>query len=184
MTAETLVDRLLSGVVVTGGKTLDLQATEALMAEAGGKIFRLCAEVEALKAGAVRVKPLVWRPMPWSEEEVYYFEADTYFGTCGYGRDNDGAAYAELIGNSRYQEFSSPEAAKASAQASYDARILAAIEPDPAALNRIRAEAMREAAAICVTFRNQPDVDEAEATGAMDCAHRILARAKEVEVGR
>ena len=102
------------------------------------------AERDAAMAGAVRVRPLVWAEVcerrsdeDPREEHTGGYEADCGFGAyvidIGFGSD---CYYWSVMSPDQFDigsDFDNPEAAKAAAQADYDARILAAIQPDPEA---------------------------------------------------
>ena len=115
----------------------------------GNNCYADCMKVAlsaALAAGApgVKVKALEWEPVmtarsredPTPEETgdcetvcavgVYYIEM--YFGSDSYGWR------VTLNGTDDIADKDDPEAAKAAAQADYEARILSALEPAPSAL--------------------------------------------------
>jgi len=84
------------------------------------------AESDAAMAGAVKVKPLVWFEVEKSRYGGKY-TADGY--TIRY---IEGLWLLDFAGQSKaIWRFPTIEAAKAAAQADYDARILAALQPDP-----------------------------------------------------
>ena len=84
------------------------------------------AERDAALAGAVKVKPLVWFEVAKSRYGGKY-TADGY--TIRY---IEGLWLLDFAGQSKaIWRFPTIEAAKAAAQTDYEARILAAIQPDP-----------------------------------------------------
>ena len=92
------------------------------------EIARLTAERDAALAGAVKVKPLVWVEVEKSRYGGKY-TADGY--TIRY---IEGLWLLDFAGQSKaIWRFPTLDAAQAAAQADYEARILAAIQPDPAA---------------------------------------------------
>ena len=99
-----------------------------LYAAQAAEIARLTAERDAALAGAVKVKPLVWFDVEKSRYGGKY-TADGY--TIRY---IEGLWLLDFAGQSKaIWRFPTLDAAKAAAQADYYARILAAIQPDPAA---------------------------------------------------
>ena len=95
----------------------------------------------------IKVKPLTWcgsgsgsrfEETSCGAYQIFYAgSADKAILSYGAAKKTVGEYHSDILG----------QAAKAAAQADYEARILSAIEPvDPAA---IRAEALREAAATC-----------------------------------
>lgn len=99
--------------------------------------------IAALPAVTVGVKPLVWtRPRKLDEGGAAY-DAHT---TCGQYIATDTGWF--LVGRSGWLVATSLETAKAAAQADYEARILAALEPQPAP----DAAAIREAVADLADF--------------------------------
>ena len=91
------------------------------------EIARLTAERDAALAGAVKVKPLVWK---WSDA-IRGYTADcriTRNVFSVYESNGEWAAGSQLSRNSGYP---SKEAAMATMDAEHEARILAAIQPDP-----------------------------------------------------
>ncbi len=91
---------------------------------------RLTAERDAAMAGAVKVKPLVWvknsRIEGWWQVEGWPYVVRCE-GGIGYLVDCDSETLAGKPGG----PHDTLELAQAAAQADYDARILAAIQPDP-----------------------------------------------------
>lgn len=114
----------------------------ALFHAADNKLQELKAERDAALAGAVRVKPLEWEVTDWSAgsgvngEDDIAWEAQTCLNSWGYGIEWLGGDKFEYDG-ARTAFKSLPEA-KAAAQADYDARIRAALEPDPERLAVVR----------------------------------------------
>ena len=103
------------------------------------EIARLTAERDAALAGAVKAKPLVWNTV---ERRYQMFQARSlglvYEASC----DPDmGWAWAQGDGLVDFVKAANEEAAKSAAQADYEARILAAIQPDPGARQRVLAKA-------------------------------------------
>ena len=87
---------------------------------------RLTAERDAAMAGAVKVKPLVWFEVEKSRYGGKY-TADGY--TIRY---IEGLWLLDFAGQSKaIWRFPTLDAAQAAAQADYEARILAALQPDP-----------------------------------------------------
>lgn len=90
----------------------------------------------------VKIKPLVWEgDGHWhsGDNEGWLEEANTPFG-WGYAIEFGNLANGSWVVLSTFGEtltgFDSPEAAKAAAQADYERRILAALEPNPTAQDR------------------------------------------------
>ena len=99
-----------------------------LYAALEAEIARLTAERDVAQAGAVKVKPLVWFEVEKSRYGGKY-TADGY--TIRY---IEGLWLLDFAGQSKaIWRFPTLDAAQAAAQADYDARILAAIQPDPEA---------------------------------------------------
>ena len=97
---------------------------------------RLTAERDAALAGAVKVKPLVWVDFHDRGAKAHAWnEANYMIQKWSDGRWEISASYpgysTSIYGTDRF--YPTIEAAKAAAQADYDARILAAIQPDPEA---------------------------------------------------
>ena len=91
-------------------------------------VARLTAERDAALAGAVKVKPLVWFEVEKSRYGGKY-TADGY--TIRY---IEGLWLLDFAGQSKaIWRFPTLDAAQAAAQADYEARYLAAIQPDPGA---------------------------------------------------
>ena len=104
-------------------------------------VARLTAERDDALVGAVKVKPLVWGPYPnpvfagsdiafanveWTVPYCYQVQRDPWApGYMAFGFPRHGTETWNSKGHPTI------EAAKAAAQADYDARILAAIQPDP-----------------------------------------------------
>ena len=137
---------------------------------------RLTAERDAALAGAVKVKPLVWGPYPnpvfagsdiafanveWTVPYCYQVQRDPWApGYMAFGFPRHGTETWNSKGHPTI------EAAKAAAQADYDARILAAIQPDPDARQADLAKAWtmgRDAAAAWHTMQAET------AMGALCC---------------
>lgn len=100
------------------------------------------AETQAALAGRVKVKPLVWECL-----SSKFDGGREHFGTGVFGHwygvkreKNRSWRVAHHIGNSVVEvgHFESLEAAKAAAQADYEARILAAIQPDTSKMALVR----------------------------------------------
>ena len=73
----------------------------------------------------MRVKPLVW-----VESWKNYFEAKTVFGVYRCGIDDNMDAYGSSLPNPyKWDDYPSLSDAKAAAQADYEARIMAELEP-------------------------------------------------------
>ena len=99
-------------------------------------VARLTAERDAALAGAVKVKPLVWVDFHDRGAKAHAWnEANYMIQKWSDGRWEISASYpgysTSIYGTDRF--YPTIEAAKAAAQADYDARILAAIQPDPEA---------------------------------------------------
>jgi len=99
---------------------------DALRAE----IAKLTAERDAALAGAVKVKPLVWECVSGSR---LIFDAVGFNSTYRLWVQLDGSAKWQARYAGDWIDAPNPEAAKAAAQADYEARILSAIQPDPEA---------------------------------------------------
>lgn len=121
--------------------------------------------IAALPAVTVRVKPLVWEDFgDWGAKASAYYQAN-YLIQFWKGREQFEVAlsypgYQTGFDGDRWHH--TLDAAKAAAQADYEARILAALEPQPApdaAANRIEALTEQLAAA-------RRDAEEAEAYAA------------------
>jgi hypothetical protein len=82
-------------------------------------------------APAVKVKPLVWEE--WVDAPVRVLSAQTVIGRYKVQERANGAGWMLVFPNGNLTNRDTEEAAKAAAQADYDARILAAIEAVPAA---------------------------------------------------
>lgn len=115
------------------------------------------AERDAALAGAVKVRPLVWKDGNFCGQQESY--ADTEFGSfmvvacIGLGGR---WAYTDPSGDDSEDDWVSAVAAKAAAQADYEARINASIQPDTEAVE------MAEAAAFSAGFEaGQRDEREA-----------------------
>jgi hypothetical protein len=96
-------------------------ANFADMARAVDRAYRQARE----SADGVKVKPLVWHAShikPWSGD--YHTVPTGYTVRCA---DENGWKWASPLGAFGFQ--SSPEGAKAAAQADYEARIKAALDP-------------------------------------------------------
>ncbi len=101
---------------------------------------------DAAMAGAVRVKPLVWVKHP----SVDIWRADTAFGTykvfgLGPTQSWDFDSFSDL-NDKTSKSAESVTAAKAAAQADYNARILSALTPDPDRMLALTAAAYEDAA--------------------------------------
>ena len=117
--------------------------TEALAKERAHQVATLTAERDAAKAGVVRVKPLVWtnREYDWS------WWADIPFGRGMYQIRHEVGYFVDFDDETISGCHRTLGAAKAAAQADYEARILAALEPAPVsdeALIRAALEAAAE----------------------------------------
>ena len=111
------------------------------------EIARLTAERDAAMAGAVKAKPLVWECVSGSR---LIFDAVGFNSTYRLWVQLDGSAKWQARYAGDWIDAPNPEAAQAAAQADYDARILAAIQPDPEAHQAALAKAWtlgRDAAA-------------------------------------
>jgi len=102
---------------------------------------------DAAMAGAVRVKPLVWVKHP----SVDIWRADTTFGTykvfgLGPTQSWDFDSFSDL-NDKTSKSAESVTAAKAAAQADYNARILSALTPDPDRMLALTAAAEAQAEA-------------------------------------
>ena len=105
-----------------------------LYAAQAAEIARLTAERDAALAGAVKVKPLVWVDFhDRAAKAQAWNEANYIIQKWSDGRWEISASYPGystfIYGMDRF--YPTIEAAKAAAQADYEARILAAIQPDP-----------------------------------------------------
>jgi len=112
-------------------------------------VASLTAERDAALVGAVKVKPLVWFDAPnictrekadalGGHYSLVEFDAGTDEAHFAVNIDLGGLAFVFILepdpfGGRRPKQFPTIEAAKAAAQADYEARILAAIQPDPEA---------------------------------------------------
>lgn len=97
------------------------------------------AEVQTAMAGAVRVKPLAWADCTFCGQSASY--AETEFGSwmvVGYSGRDGRWAHMDPTGNDSDDDWITKEEAQAAAQADYDARIRAALEPDPERLAKVR----------------------------------------------
>jgi hypothetical protein len=124
------------------------------------------ADLSTQPVGAVKVKPLVWdfdgRKLRMDDTMAFSksYDWDGYecFRQEGYGLGCGYIIWPDKIGGSRWSlygmadglfvtDITSVEAAKAAAQADYEARILSALEPDPLADPRVVAleKALRDA---------------------------------------
>lgn len=123
-------------------------------------------DVAQLAAPAVKVKPLVWVEIRTGQ----YFEARVIgiLYSVRLGTDAIARWQAGYLGT--WRDAPTIEAAKAAAQADYEARILAAIEAVPVA--EVWRRAMGIAHAQCVQPANSFDNDQRHG-GAMDCADAI-----------
>lgn len=87
------------------------------------------------QAPAVKVKPLVWEVTDWSSGDGVKGENDcgwaagTTLNSWGYSIDWLGGEFEVDLDGKAKSRHPTLEAAKAAAQADYEARILAAIEP-------------------------------------------------------
>ena len=99
-------------------------------------VARLTAERDAAMAGAVKVKPLVWVDFHDRGAKAHAWnEANYMIQKWSDGRWEISASYpgysTSIYGTDRF--YPTLDAAKSAAQADYEARILAAIQPDPEA---------------------------------------------------
>lgn len=152
--------------------------------------------IRSLPAVTVGVKPLVWEVNDDKRDGRAHYGHGIlghWYAVC---RERTGAwVVMHFVSGKRVQvhnkdsdTFPTLEAAKAAAQADYTARILAALEPDPAA---IREAALREAADVCTYVIKNIEILKADgetyetprvhkvARGLVDVARQdILALAK------
>ena len=145
-------------------------------------VARLTAERDAALAGAVKVKPLVWFDAPnictrekadalGGHYSLVEFDAGTDEAHFAVNIDLGGLAFVFILepdpfGGRRPKQFPTLDAAKAAAQADYDARILSAIQPAPEARQAALAKAWkmgRDAAAAWHTMQAET------AMGALCC---------------
>lgn len=102
---------------------------EDALTAAQAEIARLTAERDAAMAGRVKVKPLVWKASGLKTDQAACYA----YGSYGYGYEisSDGARIGLYGPDGRMGGgLPSIEAAKAAAQADYEARVLAALQPD------------------------------------------------------
>lgn len=100
-----------------------------LLTAAQAEIARLTVERDAAMAGRVKVKQLAWQTSGLKSDRAACYA----YGLHGYGYEifHDGAWFSLRGPDGRLGgALPSPDAAKAAAQADYEARILAAIQPD------------------------------------------------------
>lgn len=98
--------------------------------EAAALIRTLDAELAALReARGVRVKPLVW--VVGSNEVHAFARSETDLGLYQILSVPTDSDHRLLLPNGDYKHFASYTSAKAAAQADYERRILAALEPAP-----------------------------------------------------
>lgn len=93
------------------------------------EIARLTAERDAAMAGRVKVRPLMWQTSGLKSDRAACYA----YGLHGYGYEifHDGAWFSLRGPDGRLGgALPSPDAAKAAAQADYEARIIAALQPD------------------------------------------------------
>lgn len=122
---------------------------------------KLVAERDAALAGAVRVKPLIWEYFDawthWARIERGSYYVEERNGRWRLGWCVNGQAFPLMHTDDTMPE--DLETAKAAAQSDYDARIRAALEPDPERLSAVRAmiesarrDALEEAAKVAEIF--------------------------------
>jgi len=143
--------KVLFDCVFAGGEVVSAGGSEGPKAEANARFIAaarqlvpaLLAERDAAMAGAVKVKPLVWKPHPCSQSTIeecaiadapfkhrYQIQRDpwatTYIAML-YPRIpiSDSTLWWESKGHADMAS------AREAAQADYEARILAALQPDP-----------------------------------------------------
>ena len=83
---------------------------------------------EKLAAAGLRVKPLEWEKVHDAMPGMTVYTADSPFGHYNTGVDLAGIPYWTHVPTEVGEDCSGIEAAKAAAQADYEARILAALE--------------------------------------------------------
>ena len=125
-----------------------------LYAALEAEIARLTAERDAALAKAVKVKPLVWVDFHDRGAKAHAWnEANYMIQKWSDGRWEISASYpgysTSIYGTDRF--YPTIEAAKAAAQADYEARILDAIQPDPEA---------RQAALAAAVIAALHDIDD------------------------
>ena len=171
-TIDDLIRDLRSGM---GFAPLALQQTADDIETLRAQVAALTAERDAA-AGAVRVKPLAWKGMG----ENHARAAAPLFGTIRV--ENYGAGFAiswsvpgfsDVFCDGRWPTI---EAAKAAAQADYEARILAALEPAPVSDEALIRAALEAAHIEAVGVANEAD-DHQRHLGAMDVVDAIRALA-------
>lgn len=116
-----------------------LTGYEAAKAEMREALIEAEAERDAALAGAVRVKPLVWADCTFCGQSAAY--AETEFGdftVVAYSGRGGKWAYMDPTGNDSDEDWLIKEEAQLAAQADYDARSRAALEPDPERLAKVR----------------------------------------------
>lgn len=127
----------------------DVKRLETALAQMQRELDRVTAERDAALAGAVKVKPLEWnhvQPTPEFGQDKHTWATEGYWIVLmddGYVLCDD--IKPDWLPVSPYMGcFDTVEDAKAAAQSDHEARIRAALIPDPAALDRIKAKAFAE----------------------------------------
>lgn len=169
-------------------------ATDAQYAKT---VAKLREERDAAMAGAVKVRELVWEdvdalctrqkaPALGGHYSVVEFDANTEEAHFATNIDLGGLAFVFILepdplGGRRPKRYSTIEAAKAAAQRDYEARILAALTPDPDRLLALTAVAYEDATDlvaddyVCDAIRNR---SPANALAALAALSRIEAQAE------
>lgn len=141
----------------------DRMAETIMMQDA--EIARLTAERGAAMAGLVKVKPLVWGESAFKGSEQALTSLACYL-------INKGTGFSFTLFGVRgttYQTFKRIEAAKSAAQADYEARILAAIQPDTERAERV-ARTVESAPKDGTLIRLLVDYRSDDAAGALEDA--------------
>lgn len=129
---------------------------EAAYNSAQSEIARLTAERDAALAGVVMVKPLVWFEVELPSRGGGKYTAEGYTV-----RRIEGVWLLDFSGQSRSDwRFGSADLAKAAAQADYETRILAALEPQPITVQDAARVLLDAHAAVCA--KGWKDCTEAE----------------------
>lgn len=157
------------------------------------------ADLAAIQPAQVRVKPLVWGGVTdWRECTKFeaaalggkYFVADLDkdSGIYSAGIDLGGLAFVMLLepdekfGGKKPRSFPTIEAAKAAAQADYEARILAALEPQPDPRDEVIARLVEALERMRSTYPyNPPCYGWQEQVEAHKAAKAAIAAAKAVQ---
>jgi hypothetical protein len=154
---------------------IDKDAVLAIVSE-GGPIGCILDQIAALPAApmGVKVKPLEWEPIG-NDPQNYRWQAKKPFGSAYYIHKNDDGLFSWVAGSDEYGPL---EVAQAAAQADYEARILAALTPQPAPTLGDAAYAagyragVEAAAEICAKHAGLPTGNDYE-NGWLRCAYIV-----------